>query len=70
MLAHRAEIIVSEDGVLTVRNIPFRRGESVEVIVLPFSAPNVSASHYPLRGTLVTLLEPTDPVAENDWQTV
>ena len=38
MQAHRAETTLSEDGVITLRDIPFRRGESVEVIVLPFSA--------------------------------
>lgn len=67
MQAHRAETTLSEDGVLTLRDIPFRRGESVEVIVLPFSAVAASGSRYPLRGTPVTLLSPTEPVADADW---
>ena len=69
MQAHRAETIVSEDGVLTLRDIPFRRGKSVEVIVLPFPAPAKPGSRYPLRGTPVTLLAPTQPVADADWAT-
>ena len=56
MQAHRAETTLSEDGVITLRDIPFRRGESVEVIVLPFPAVDESGSRYPLRGTPVTLL--------------
>ncbi|MDP3073871.1 MAG: hypothetical protein Q8N18_26545 [Opitutaceae bacterium] len=68
MQAHRAETTVSEDGVLTLRDIPFRRGDSVEVIVLPFPAPAASGSRYPLRGTPVTLLSPTEPVADADWE--
>ena len=64
MQAHRAETTLSEDGTLTLRDIPFRRGESVEVIVLPFAAAAASGSRYPLRGTPVTLLSPTEPVAD------
>ena len=68
MQAHRAETTLSEDGVITLRDIPFRRGESVEVIVLPFAPAAASGSRYPLRGTPVTLLAPTEPVAEADWE--
>jgi len=68
MQAHRAEAILSEDGVLTLHDIPFRRGESVEVIVLPFTHLAASGSRYPLRGTPVTLLAPTEPVADADWE--
>ena len=68
MQAHRAETTVSEDGVITLRDIPFRRGESVEVIVLPFAAVAASRSRYPLRGTPVTLLAPTEPVVGDDWE--
>jgi len=68
MQAHRAETTLSEDGVITLRDIPFRRGESVEVIVLPVLGVTASASRYPLRGTPVTLLSPTEPVADADWE--
>ena len=67
MQAHRAETTLAEDGVITLRDLPFRRGESVEVIVLPFSAAAPSGSLHPLRGTPVTLLLPTEPVADADW---
>ena len=68
MQAHRTETTLAEDGVITLRDIPFRRGESVEVIVLPFSGVAASGSRYPLRGTPVTLLSPTEPVADADWE--
>ena len=68
MQAHRAETTLSEDGVITLRDIPFLRGESVEVIVLPFSAVAAPGARYPLRGTPVTLLSPTEPVADADWE--
>ena len=69
MQAHRTETILSEDGVITLRDILFRRGELVEVIVLPFADVAASVSPYPLRGTPVTLLAPTEPVADGDWET-
>ena len=68
MQAHRTETTLSEDGVITLRGIPFRRGESVEVIVLASPAVVVSGNPYPLRGTPVTLLSPTEPVADADWE--
>lgn len=68
MQAHRAETTLSEDGVLTLHDIPFRRGDSVEVIVMPFAVPAASGSRYPLRGTPVTLVAPTEPVTDADWE--
>lgn len=68
MQAYREEAILSEDGILTLHDLPFRQGESVEVIVLPFVVPAISASRYPLRGTPVTLVAPTEPVAAGEWE--
>ena len=67
MQAHRTEAIVSEEGILTLRDVPFRGGESVEVIVLP--AIRKIDSAYSLRGKPVSLIALTEPVAEGDWDT-
>ena len=70
MQAHRAEATLSEDGVIMLRDVPFCRGESVEVIILPCRLPSAaSGSRYPLGGTPVTLHSPTEPVAEIDLET-
>jgi len=66
--AHCAEATLTEDGVITLRDIPFRRGESVEVIVFPFTAAAESSTRYPLRVTPVMLLAPTEPVSDADWE--
>ena len=34
MQAYRVETTVSEDGVLTLENLPFHAGETIEVIIL------------------------------------
>jgi hypothetical protein len=70
MQAHRVETTLSEDGIITLRDTPFRRGDSVEVTVLPFCNPAHLPSRYPLRGIPVTLIDPTDPVAAADWESI
>jgi hypothetical protein len=68
MQAHTAETTLSGDGVIALRDIPFRCGESVEIIILPFAGLSPSGSRYPLRGTPVTFLDLTEPVADADWE--
>ena len=67
MQAHRAETTVSEEGVITLRDVPLGGGQAVEVIVILYSMP-ASGSRYPLRGTPVTLLSPTASIAGADWE--
>ena len=68
MLAHRIETIIGQDKTLTLENLPFYSGEQVEVIVLSRSR-NESGKHpYPLRGTPVQYTDPTEPVAQEDWE--
>ena len=63
--AHRIEVVLSEDGKLSLDQLPFRAGQAVEVIVLP--APGPAPSGYPLRGSVLRYDDPTAPVAEADW---
>ena len=70
MNAHHAEMTLTEDGVITLRNVPFHQGESVEVIVFAIPSANQLESDCPLQGTPVKLIDPTIPVAEADWEAV
>jgi hypothetical protein len=67
MQAFRIETIVQPDGTVMVQNLPLQAGETVEVIILvrPSTTPGQNA--YPLRGTPITYIDPTEPVAETDW---
>jgi hypothetical protein len=69
MQAYRGEATIASDGTLTVRGLPFRAGDRVEVIVLESPPQAGGAERYPLRGTPVRYDEPTAPVAEGDWET-
>lgn len=67
MPPHRVETTLQEDGVLVLRNLPFQRGEAVEVLVLA-AVETEKLTLYPLRDQPVTLLNPTEPVAEGEWE--
>lgn len=64
--AHRIEAVLLEDGKLSLDNLPFRAGQTVEIILLPAVRPTAPAGPS-LRGTVLRYDQPTDPVAEADW---
>jgi hypothetical protein len=66
--AYRQETIIQHDGTLTLRDLPLQAGEKVEVIIIVQSPPVRSQNSYPLRGTPVTYIDPTEPVADSDWE--
>jgi hypothetical protein len=68
MQAYRFETTVQQDGALTVSNLPLQAGEAVEVIILVQSSAARRQSLYPLRGTPITYIDPTEPVAQADWE--
>ncbi len=73
MQAYRVETTVALDGSLTLRDVPFIKGEKVEVIVLPSLAKTTqhveTADQHPLRGMPVVYHDPFEPaVPESDWE--
>jgi len=75
MNAHKIETVLNEDGTLTLRGLPFRAGDAVEVIILESRTPQHEAptpspdsNPYPLRGTVIRYDDPTEPVALEDWE--
>ncbi len=68
MQAYRIETVLKQDGIVTLDNLPFQAGESVEVIVLVQQARSGHTGGYALRGTPITYLDPLEPVAQADWE--
>ena len=68
MQAYRVETTLSQDGTLTLSNLPLHAGESVEVIILVQPSVTPGRPRYPLRGLPVCYIEPTEPVAQADWE--
>ena len=67
MEAYRTEAVIQENRVLTVRGLPFRAGEKVEVIILGSRHNSDKTNRYPLRGQHIRYTAPFDGVAEGDW---
>ena len=71
MQAYRLETTIPEDNTLTLQSLPFQAGEMVEVIILSRdAASSTPRDRYRLRGIPVTYVNPTEPVAQGDWEAV
>lgn len=92
MKAYAYEHTMKENGMLTLKRLPFNIGERIEVIIIPRSkfkgfrkvpfdsalafAPSSSIGgsitleekRYPFWGKPITYPDPTDSVAEADWE--
>ncbi len=70
MQAYRVETTLEQDGMLMLNNLPFQAGEAVEVIILVRPPVSLGQKRYPLRGKPISYINPTEPVAETDWEAV
>lgn len=62
----RTKTLVTKDGKVSIKGLPFRAGESVEVIVRRGKKARRTAK-YPLRGKVLVYRDPFKGVAVNDW---
>jgi len=67
MQAYRFETIVPHNGELQLKLLPFRPGEMVEVIILSLNHLQNKANQFPLKNTVLKYEDPTEPIAEIDW---
>ncbi|MDF5722543.1 MAG: hypothetical protein PUP91_19040 [Rhizonema sp. PD37] len=77
MNAHKIEVVLTEDGTLTLQGLPFHAGDTVEVIILETKIPLPQAqplpqraqNPYPMHNTQPYRYDdPTEPVALEDWE--
>jgi len=61
------EATIQADGTLTLSELPFSAGETVEVTIHDKKPQSQPDSRYPLRGLPYRYDNPTEPVAEDDW---
>jgi hypothetical protein len=67
MKVYAYEHTMKKNGALSIKNLPFNVGEKIEVIIIPRSKFKSDKKKYPFWGKPITYLNPTDPVAETDW---
>lgn len=70
MEAYRVEKRVATNGVLQLNALPFREGELVEVIILRRKGEVHRSDPSPLRGKVIAYIDPTEPVAQDDWESL
>jgi hypothetical protein len=68
MQVYAYELTMEKRGTLTLKNLPFNAGEKVEVIIIPRQTHEPDKERYPFWDKPITYLNPTDPVAEEDWE--
>ena len=68
MRAMRFETSVPEDGVVKLRDLPFKAGDQIEVIVLEGSSETHRDDWRRLKGSVLRYENPTDPVGVEDWE--
>lgn len=77
MNAHKIEVVLTEDGTLTLQGLPFHAGDAVEVIILANKTtqppaqklPKSETNLYPLHNTQPYRYDdPTEPVVLEDWE--
>jgi hypothetical protein len=68
MQAYRLETKVSQNSTLILHSLPFHTGEVVEVIILSKPSESSTREQYSLRGKAIVYLNPTEPVAQTDWE--
>ncbi len=68
MKDYSVETKIERDGSLTIKGLPFRAGERVQVTVRSQQAPPGNGDRHPLWGKPVRYADPFGSVAEKDWE--
>ncbi|MBW8876650.1 MAG: hypothetical protein JF614_16920 [Acidobacteria bacterium] len=68
MEAYKTAAKLEQQGELRLSDLPFQAGDEVEVILLRREPDQTIENPYPLRGLPIRYEDPTEPVAEGDWE--
>jgi hypothetical protein len=69
MNAHRIETALTENGKLSLQNLPFKKGDKVEIIILDRSSSKTAPNSSPLKGTVLRYDNPFEPATSpEDWE--
>ena len=66
--AYKTEAKIQQEGELRLSDLPFQAGDEVEVILLRREPGQKMKNPYPLRGLPIRYEDPTERVAESDWE--
>lgn len=66
-MQHRIETKIEQEGVIVLHDLPFHKGETVEIVITTRRPTAPAQSNYPLRGKPVKLIDPFTAVTEDGW---
>ena len=68
MNAHCIETSMTENGKLVLQNLPFNKGDEVEIIILERNSTKIAPASHPLKGTVISYEDPFEPATvTEDW---
>ena len=68
MESHRIEATLERDGTITLNDLPFHAGQTVEVVIVSKAEEPHRPRGYTLRGTPISYADPFEPVGVVDWE--
>ena len=68
MESYKLETMMTSNGQLTLKDLPFKDGESIEIIILALHRAESSKNPYPLRDSVLKYDAPMEPVVDQDWE--
>ncbi len=68
MNSHRIKTALTENGKLSLQNLPFKKGDKVEIIILPQTKSTLNVANYPLANTVIRYDDPFESaISPEDW---
>ncbi|GFE68077.1 hypothetical protein [Chroococcus sp. FPU101] len=69
MTIHHSEKIILESGTLNLENLPFKKGDVVEVIIIERSQTSINLEHSSLEGRVIRYDAPFESATDlDDWE--
>ncbi|MEM8830171.1 MAG: hypothetical protein AAGE96_12555 [Cyanobacteria bacterium P01_G01_bin.19] len=68
MNSHRIKTAITENGKLSLQNLPFKKGDEVEIIIRQQNTEEINFEDSSLQGTVLRYEDPFDPVTSpEEW---
>lgn len=68
MNSHRIKTAITENGKLSLQNLPFKIGDEVEIIIQQQKTKTIDSEAFPLQGTVLRYEEPFESaISPEEW---
>ena len=68
MNSYRIKTAITENGKLSLQNLPFKEGDEVEVIIRQQKTETMDSKDFPLQDTVLRYEDPFEPViSPEEW---